>query len=73
MAVYIGYYCSPSRFGRMSRMTADSHDELSEMAYAIGVPQWGITAEGTQQECLWILPAARERAIQNGATVINKE
>ena|ERR1043165_7870843 len=71
MAVYVDnfYMTGAGNFGRMkmSHMWADTHDELVEMAYQIGMHGKWIQHEGTANEHFDVSLSRRKLAIQYGA------
>jgi hypothetical protein len=70
MAVYVDN--ARHRFGRMrmSHMMADTHEELVEMADAIGVDRCHIQHEGTPREHFDICASKRALAIKEGAVEV---
>ena len=74
MTVYVDdmYKHSIGRFGRMkmSHMLADTHEELVEMADAIGVDRKWIQDFGTAKEHFDISMSKRALAVDRGAVEI---
>lgn len=62
------------RYGRMTmcHMVADSHDELLEMATAIGVAHRWIQQAGTVYEHFDICLASRAKAVERGAVEVTQ-
>lgn len=71
MSVYIDNQFAG--YGRMlmSHMIADTHDELTDMAKAIGVPVRHIQYEGTAREHFDVCKSMRNRAIVRGAIAVS--
>ena len=71
MPVYVDNARLPYRKMIMCHMVADTHEELVEMADLIGVNRRWIQKEGTYAEHFDICLVKRNKAIKNGATVID--
>jgi Protein of unknown function (DUF4031) len=71
MSVYVDNYFALYRGMKMCHMIADSHAELMEMAFEIGVADHWLQNKGTHREHFDICKAKRKQAVIAGAIEVS--